>query len=390
MTASRAELERLTPEDVALYLRSAGWRPAGDLNGRATIWALEHEQMEVIVPVSTRLRDYIQRINEVIRTLAITEARSEPEIIRSITDAYTDRQYFRSFPDAPSGMIPAADAAKAFQGVRELLIAAAHAEHSPGAEFVLPNRQPKIVKEFPERTLLTTAPGSFVIATHVQLPSDGETLFSSPDSSFERRAILRLRQAVLGAQAAATAAHHFAELTPFAKLPNGGISKTVCRALASFGGTNHDRAFEVRFTWASAVPADVPDTLVRFEAEQVTMLGRAAEELHRRPETDRIKERREIQMLRRSRPETERAEISGKIQAMERSNPDDRGWVAVRGTLQAADGGRNRRVWVPLNPEDYDRALRAHAQGLEVRIAGILTRTGRRAELEPTEYFRVI
>ena len=370
MTASRAELERLTPEDVTLSLRSAGWQPAGDLNGRATIWSLDGDRLEVIVPVSTRLRDYVQRINEVIQTLAQAESRPEPEIIRSVTDPYIDRQYFRTFPDAPSGMIPAADAAEAFQGMRELLIAAAYAEHSPGAQFVLPSRKPKIVQEFPERAMLTTGPGSFVIAAHIELPRNADTLFSV-DAPFERRAMLRLRLAMLGTQAAADEAAEMAELTPFAERARQGISNTLCRALARFGGAGRDRPFEVRFAWASAAPADLPDVPVRFEAEQVTMLGHAAEDLGRRPKT-------------------ERADMTGKIKAMERDDPNEPGWVVVQGIIQTAEGRHRRQAWVRLRPDDYDRALRAHGQGLEVRMAGTLTRTGRRTELEPTEYFRVI
>lgn len=75
---------------------------------------------------------------------------------------------------------------------------------------------------------------------------------------------------------------------------------------------------------------------------------------------------------------------------MARDHPNDQGWVVVRGTLTVKGISRRRQVWVPLDPDDYDRALRAHGQGLEVRIAGTLTRTGRRAELKPTEYFRVL
>ncbi len=61
---------------------------------------------------------------------------------------------------------------------------------------------------------------------------------------------------------------------------------------------------------------------------------------------------------------------------MDRARPDEQGWVVVRGVLTVRDVSRNRQVWVPLDPDDYDRALRAHGQGLEVRVSGSLTRTG--------------
>jgi hypothetical protein len=368
MTVSRADLERLTPEDVARYLRGAGWLPTADLNGRATIWELDRQRLQVIVPVSSRFRDYPQRIYEVIRTLATTEDRPEPDIVASLTDAFVDRQYFRLFPDAPSGMIPAADAAEAFQGVRELLIAAAYSEHYPETRLVLPNSKPRAVREFPQRALLTTGPGSFVIAAHVKLPPDDETLFAG--ASFERRALTRLALAVLTAKEAAIESHQLAELTPFADRAQAGVSRTLCQGLSRLGGTGY-RPFEVGFGWAGAAPTQLPDSTVRFETEQVAMLGHAAEDLGR-TSLD------------------ERAEMRGKVRAMERNDPRDQGWVVVRGTLTTGNTSRQRQVWVPLDAGDYDRALRAHGQGLDVRLAGTLTRTGRRAELNPTDYFRVL
>lgn len=370
MTISREELERLTPENVTRYLASKGWRQAGDLNGRATIWELGRRDSEVVVPVSDRFRDFPQRMYEVVQTLAEVEERPEPDVFRSIASPYTDRQHFRLFPDAPPGMIPAADAAEAFRGVRELLIAAAYAEHYPGAEFTLPNSKPKVVREFPEKALLSTTSGSFVISAQVPLlPREG-TLFPTMEA-FERRVLLRLRRALFSARAAAVEASDQAELTPFATRTDDGVSKTLCQALARFGGSGRNRPFEIGFDWAGAVPTHVSNGPVRFEGDQVSMLAHAAEDLGRQPRT-------------------EPAQMRGRVRAMDREHPDRQGWVIVRGILTVRGISRNRQVWVPLGPDDYDRALRAHGQGLEVRVSGPLTRTGRRAELKPDGHFRVL
>jgi hypothetical protein len=370
MTIGRDELERLKPEDVVRYLSSKGWRQAGDLNGRATIWELGRRDSEVVVPVSDRFRDFPQRMYEVVQTLAEVEERPEPEILRNLATPSTDRQYFRLFPDAPPGMIPAADAAEAFQGVRELFIAAAYAEHYPRAGFTLPNSKPRVVQEFPEKALLSTAAGSFVISAQVPLPSSDDTLFSTVDA-FERRVLLRLRRALFSARAAAEEASDQAELTPFEERTDDGVSKTLCQALARFGGLDRNRPFEIEFDWADAVPTRVPNAPVRFEGDQVSMLAHAAEDLGRQPRT-------------------EPAQMRGRVRTMERDHPREQGWVVVRGLLTVRGISMNRQVWVPLSPDDYDRALRAHGQGLEVRISGSLTRTGRRAELKPDGFFRVL
>lgn len=370
MTISRDELMRLTPGAVTRYLSSAGWRRSGELNGRATIWEFGRRDFEIVVPASDRFRDFPQRMYEVVRTLAEIEERPEPEMLHRLATPQTDRQYFRLFPDAPPGLIPAADAAEAFQGVRELLIAAAYAEHYPDAGFTLPNSKPKVVREFPEKALLSTTPGSFVISAQVPLPPSDNTLFSTVDV-FERRVLLRLRRALFSARAAAEEASDRAELTPFEERTDDGVSKTLCQALARFGGSDRNRPFEIGFDWAGPVATHTPDAPVRFEGDQVSMLAHAAEDLGRKPRT-------------------EPAEMRGRVRAMDRNHPEEQGWVVVRGVLTVRGTSRNRQVWVPLGPDDYDRALRAHGQGLDVRISGSLTRTGRRAELKPDGYFRVL
>ncbi|MFA1541659.1 hypothetical protein [Actinomadura monticuli] len=370
MTISRDELQRLAPDDVVRYLSSTGWRRSGELNGRATVWEFGRRDLEIVVPVSDRFRDFPQRMYEVVRTLAEVEERPEPEMLHRLAAPATDRQYFRLFPNAPSGLIPAADAAEAFQGVRELLIAAAYAEYYPDAGFILPNSKPRVVREFPEKALLGTAPGSFVVSAEVPLGPNDDTLFSTVDA-FERRVLLRLRRALFSARAAAEEASERAELTPFEERTDAGVSRTLCQALARFGGSDRNRPFEIQFDWAGAVAAKAPAAPVRFEGEQVSMLAHAAEDLGRKPRT-------------------EPAQIRGRVRTMERARPDEQGWVVVRGVLTVRDVSRNRQVWVPLDPDDYDRALRAHGQGLEVRVSGSLTRTGRRAELKPDGYFRVL
>jgi hypothetical protein len=220
MTVSRTDLERLTPEDVMRYLSATGWRASSDLPGRATIWELSPRNLEVFVPVSSRFRDYPQRVYEVIRTLAQVEARPEMDVLRSLADPHTDRQYIRLFPDAPSGLISAADAAEAFLGVRELLIAAAYTEHYGDDRLVLPGPKARPVREFPEKALVSTDSGSFVINAQVAVPPNDRTLFAQ--RSFERRVLLRLRQALLSARTAADEAAELADLTLFVNRTRAG------------------------------------------------------------------------------------------------------------------------------------------------------------------------
>lgn len=190
---------------------------------------------------------------------------------------------------------------------------------------------------------------------------------------------------MLIAREAAAEARRSDEVSPLMGLEDRGVSRTLCQGLARLGGTNHDHPFEIRFTWASAAPTEHPDSSVRFEGEQVVMLDRASSAFGRQLVA--------LEPSALARPTVEQAELQGRVDAMQRDTPTGLGWVTVRGVLLTGGGTAKERarVWVPLEPDDYDRALRAHGQGLNVRVAGTLTRTSRRTELDPsTGFFRVL
>jgi hypothetical protein len=176
---------------------------------------------------------------------------------------------------------------------------------------------------------------------------------------------------LLSTQSAAAEADEIADLSPFTERVEQGISTTLCRALARLGGTDRDQPVEMWFAWAGDEPTDLPSEPIRFEGEQITMLRHAAEDLGQR-ET------------------TEQAVLHGLIQGLRREGPDQPGWTVVRGRVSTKRGDLQRQVWVELPADDYDRALRAHGQGLEVRAAGALRRTGRRTELKSLNLFRVL
>ena len=168
-----------------------------------------------------------------------------------------------------------------------------------------------------------------------------------------------LGAAVVDPQLRRPAGSELAELTPFTD--RSGINKTLCRALSRLGGTDNDHAFEVRFSWAGAVPSEAPPDTVRFDSVHVAMLRHAAEDLGRKPY------REEAQMV-------------GHIRHMERHHLNGPGWIVVHGHITTTTARRPRQAWVQLRPGDYEQTLAAHAQDRPVRIAGVLTRTGHRTE----------
>ncbi len=366
-----ATLGELSPRDVATYLTGYGWRAQEEI-GRSTLWELNDDgrRYEVLVPRDPDVRDYVVRMLELLQILSEAENRTNTQILRDLTRTDSDCQYIQTHPGTPPGTIPVHDGAIVVQGVRDLMIAGAYAVVGEPA-LVLPRRKPREVEDFPRHARLgPSAEGSYIISVEVPLAAD-EALFPA-GPPFGRRVLLRLYDTIRTAREAADDALASSELSPFTDRVGEGISTTLCRALAQFGGAQRDRPFEVRFSWAATLPTGIASPPIRFDERMVTVLAQAEEDLGGRRAIERD------------------ALVRGTIWRTERVRPTEPGWVVVRGVARASGRERRRLVWVQLDPDDFSDALRAADHGWTVQVRGVLVRTGQRTELRDLASFAII
>jgi hypothetical protein len=373
MTANEeylAALAALPPRDVATYLTGSGWRPQEEI-GRATLWELtdDGERYEALVPRDPAVRDYVVRMLELLQILSTVENRSNFQILRDLTRTDTDIQYVQTYPRTPPGTIPVSDAAEAVEGIRELMIAGAYGVVS-APTLVLPNRKARQVEDFPRLARIgPSMEGSYIIS--VEIPLDTEDALFPAGPPFGRRVLLRLYDTIRTARDAANEAMETSELSPFTDRVGEGISTTLCRALARFGGEQQDRPFEVRFSWAATLPTGIATPPLRFDEHMVSVLAQAEEDLGGRPATER-------EVL-----------VRGTVWRTERVRPTEPGWVVVRGIATIKGRQHRRLVWIQLEPDDFSVALQAADHGSSVEIDGVLVRTGRRTELREPGRLRI-
>ncbi|WP_329092264.1 hypothetical protein [Streptosporangium sp. NBC_01469] len=368
-------LAGLRPEEVSVYLANSGWLDS-DVIGRSRLWVLDDtdREFEVLLPGDEGMRDYLPRMVSLFQVLSEAEQRPQPEILRDVTAKDIDSQHFTTYPEGPPGTTSVADAVDAYEGLRWLYIAGAYAVDGE-PRLILPNRKSRTVEEFPRHVRLRPPrEGSYVITAEVPLdlrPENG-ALFSL-DTPFSRRVLLRLYDTIRTAKTSAIEASESSDLSPFADRVGEGISVTLCRALALFGGMDRDRPFKIQFSWASTLPTGVRTSAIRFSEPEIAMLTQAGEDLgHERQEQE--------------------AEVTGTIFKLERTTPEQLGWVVVQGmaTIRGSERRTRRRIWIRLGGEDYSSATRAHDFGLKVRMNGVLVRTASRTQLEAVRGFTVL
>jgi hypothetical protein len=339
----------VTAPDVASYLASKGWQRDGDWRG-ASIWRLDG-QARLLVPDLHAYDDAEQLVAEAIAKIAKYEQRPETDVRQDIAEPMTDAQFFRLHPDAPAGLIPLPEGAKAANSILELLKHAALATEQGANQMHVQGRRTSQVNAFLHDVRLGAAmPGSYILTVRSPAEPGGPAQLDFGDDlpRFSgRRVLANLYTALIAAQAAAQqAARTGADSAPFYEAVENGVSANLCWALGELGGEGRDHPFEIGFSWARGVPGQEPTPDVEFTGAMPPVLMRAGNELAE---------------LARKGP----ARITGRITAVndEQAARGEPPRVKIQGELRKlgpqaqARALPHRPIWVVLEGPDFRAAL---------------------------------
>jgi hypothetical protein len=343
----------ITPAAVTSYLRSKGWEHDGEWRG-ANVWRLD-SRTRLLVPPSFEYEDDAELLQEAIQRIASCEDRPISNVTLDIAEPSVDTQYYRTYPDTPSGTIPLPSGVKATRSIHTLMRSAADTVEK-GPHLLVTGHSSSIVNTFLHRVMLgAAAPGSYILTARV--PIDAllpETLDGSGE--FSGRAVVRqLHQAVATAHRAARTVIEKRKIGPesplaaFSDLIGQGVTANLCQALGDLGGESRDRPFDIGFTWARSEPADVPPEPLRFTAEMPRLLWRAGEALEKLVKSRRASVTGRVRELR-NRPHAYQAKVEGEIHV-------------TGGELSERDS-----LWVTLTPEQNQLALSAYQDPEHVQL----------------------
>ncbi|GIF19313.1 hypothetical protein BJ973_006358 [Actinoplanes tereljensis] len=379
----RDALAARLPSELAMYLRAHDWT-IRSREGSAVQWVktVDDEEFEALQPQESTIRDYAARVRDLLNVVAISEDRSELEVLTDISNVSMDVHTVRTFPpDNAPGMIGLDDGVQAYESVRNLVIAAAYTVSVAQPRAVQPARKSaEVLKFLRDVRIGPSAEGSFVLSVHTPVPPRlsplQPTLFETeqaggfePAEPFERRVSLRLYDAVRAAHNAANdALIDPSGLGVFTESVPDGISANLCEALVGLGG-EAGHPFELSLRLAPSRPIRArPLPPIHFRRDHIPVLSSAAQELR-----ERIPE--------------EGVVVAGNVVRLHREGAGS-GEISIAGSVEGDD--RLRRVWMNLTDEDYSTATLAHREMSIVSVRGDLVRRGTRLYLTNPAAFRVI
>jgi len=320
--------------------------------------------IEIELPTDTKRRDFRDRIDDAIETLAAIEQRPPDIVAEDIRSIGCDRVFSR-IPDSLviDDSIHLEIAAHHIRDMRRLLAATATTELAPLPSFA--RSVPKALEYADSCRFGHTFKGSFGFTIESPLqPNVNPTLPVVPEHApFERRVIERF---VRGIQSVVLAANE-GDTKPIVDAVATGFSANACEQFAQLiedtspGGMKVGFAFSSEWRTSTEL-AKVPEFEVGLRHIEVT---RAAAKTLRAKPLDR--------------PET----VTGLVVDLH-ARHDPRGLFGGSksdeniGIAWRPGGVGEIRVSVPLSQEDYQKAVEAHTAGQPVTVKGILEQRGPR------------
>jgi hypothetical protein len=371
----RDALLAVTPAETTGYLRAGGWSLAHTDPGRVALYRQPApepggEPFEVEVPLSAELRDYAQRIADLLYNLEIVERRSQLDILRDLQRATVDtiRIAVDAATTSADGRIGLDAGSRIFADVRDLMLAAACAAIEPRAVYAA--RKPERAMAYLRQIRLgPTEAGSFVVT--VESPVAPRLLAPNATDDappFERVVTATLAEAAEETRRAAADAAASGTMDPFIEGIAKGVNANLCEAIAGLLACSDGRRLSLQFQWSPArpAPAGVPGR-VQFGADVVPML-------------------QEVSRMLRERAPRAGFELVGPVRKLESPDPSVGGAVSIAGMV---DGGV-RPVRVELSAEDYRVAALAHTERTLVRCEGELVRDGRSWVLRTPRFLAMV
>jgi hypothetical protein len=286
----------------------------------------------------------------------------------------------RLTPDAPSGEAPLTLAKQAITALHDFVVGSAAAIEIH--DLVLPSHRPPWAETYASRVRLSTHSGSFVLSLALPLVVDlgdvaaedaeagKQMMFELPPQPFGRRVSTRMLSAAQSAQRLADEVN--AGIRPLrvfgAEPPRPAANATELAALKALGGPEYG-LYQLRFTQSPLADGHGEPVTLRVTPGPQRVLGEAADFLRTRQPRSGVT-------------------VQGLVVRLHRSGAFGPGEVVVEGIDD--DSGTTRRYRMELAEDDYNDALRAHRNGLQVSVTGDREERGTHLHLRRLTAFSVI
>jgi hypothetical protein len=357
---SKDVLLTLRPGDITLYLTSSGWasKPYGSGGEALQFRNSDFRGVDLLLPLSRDLGDYVQRMADLVVALAKIERRSVGEILNDLSGTSGDVFRLRIAGSVTSGgNLPLDDGIKLLQGGRQLLWSSAFGLLWP--EALHTHRRIKRVEDFLKTCRIgQTERGSYVATILAPVPREAQPVLANLDAGqfqleqpFARQVTTRAMSslALISSAIQAGKPEQLLEAVP------QGVSANLCDALVMMKPPGDESCLDIQVTWArnrSHLPAEVPMS-VSFPQDQFPVIEAVGRQLVTRAT---------------SKPERFIGKILSAKRAIKPLIPEVAGWMVMSTEVN----GNQARVKVDLKSGEFALACEALRDERYAEVRGII------------------
>ncbi len=202
----------------------------------------------MIIPNTTQIDDYADRVAETVTRLAAFEGRPPQDVFDHVSAPPADVIAFREFsPEAEVGNVTLEHGMRVLEGAKRLLLTTAHSVIAP--QTYHPRLSKEDAKKFLSRCRMSTARGSFVLTVACQLDTT-VTIPGMEPVPFTRRVTTLLLDTISALDRAVQVGTTDDLLDP-AKCP--GLSANFCEGLTLMRPEGDYATLEVSAAWSRAL-----------------------------------------------------------------------------------------------------------------------------------------
>lgn len=350
----KIDVDSIRPNDVSAYLRAQGWIFAPGISSKTEI--LHHpldntSRYELLLPRDRVLRDFAERMRELLVAVSEFEERSVQELVKDI-NLFAQEDIIRIHgyhPSLEQGNIPVANGMNFYQQTYRMLLAAACSAVTVQSSY--PDKPERAQRYLENEVFLTVAQVGYTVVLNSPLASLNEPRNANLGIPFPRMVLLKLSEGLKAVKEISETLLRDDDdsVELFIDNLDRGISSNLCKALAGINSSLDEQSFEVSFSLAHAYPEPrLATQSVEFTPSIMPILRKAGDVLTKMPLS-----KGEI--------------IAGKVISLIRE-------FAGSGVISVRKDSR-QVISMLLNPQQYPLAIQAHASQAVISCRGDLIQT---------------
>ncbi|MEW8305082.1 MAG: hypothetical protein AB2724_18930 [Candidatus Thiodiazotropha sp.] len=249
-------VKSLKPNQLSSYLSYSGWLAEGVVNDVVQVWhrkEKEYESFEIVLPLTIAIKDYAQRILDLVKVLAEFEQRSELEVINDLCNFFADVIKVRVIhDDVKEGSIPLNDGVLLFEKAKDLMVSAVKSTYSKRKYFGGGKLADEIVNFLDKMRLGQTEHGSYVVNLIAPIMYKEEQQEELVKTSVTRAITENLSRSLNAIDRSIEEYKSTQSMSSFDSAIESGVSANLCDALIGISGELKNRDVTVSISLSVA------------------------------------------------------------------------------------------------------------------------------------------